>query len=306
MRVIMFLAYGDESLDETQSRVCAVAALVGVEDAWMKIEAEWKALHGDIPFHANQCDSDQGDYKPKPGEDADAKHKENKEIYKASTILLANSEISGCASAYDLAAQREAFQPPYCPPVYYQPFMDVLLYMRDFARDRNDQVEFMFDSRIESEHNAALIYAHLRESHPEWRERFASKISFESSRENIRIQIADLFAREAMKALDNEVGPTKRSIRKSWEALRRTGRFVIWSFGQQYFSDFKRDIPNLKRILGFSISDYVDWLQKNKRQWNLTTYYEFLMSYMNQLTAAEREDMNERLQMHDPKFNDPR
>ncbi len=27
---------------------------------------------------------------------------------------------------YDLTAQREAFSPPYGPPVYYQPFTDVL------------------------------------------------------------------------------------------------------------------------------------------------------------------------------------
>jgi hypothetical protein len=113
------------------------------------------------------------------------------------------------ASAYDLAAQREAFPPPYGPPVYYQPFMDVLQAMGNFSISRGGQVEFIFDSRIETEHNAGLIYAHLRESSPEWKQRFAPKISFESSRDNPRIQIADLFAREAMKALDNEVGPIK-------------------------------------------------------------------------------------------------
>ena len=118
---VMFLLHGDESLDETQSRVCAVGGLVGTEESWAALEGQWKALHGSIPFHANDCDSDHGDYAPLLGEDADAKHHANKELYKQSSILLAESGIGGFASAYDLAAQREAFPPPYGPPLYYQP-----------------------------------------------------------------------------------------------------------------------------------------------------------------------------------------
>jgi len=265
----MFLVYGDESLDETGSRVCAVGGLVGVESAWKDVESRWKELHGDTSFHAKDCDSDHGEYEPIPGEDKDAKHKANKELYKASTVLLVNSDIGGFASAYDLAAQREAFPPPHGPPVYYQPFMDVVQAMGNFALNRDDQVEFIFDSRIESEHNAGLIYAHMRESSPEWKQRFASKISFETSRDNPRVQMADLFAREAMKALDNEIGPVKRTIRKSWEALRETRRFVVYSYSRQYFADLKRDIPNLEETLGFDASDYEAWLQRNKRQCGL-------------------------------------
>lgn len=95
----MFLLYGDESLDETQSRVCAVAGLVGTEEAWSALEVKWKTLHGEIPFHGNDCESDHGDYAPKSGEDADAKHKANKALYKASTILLAESDIGGIAAS---------------------------------------------------------------------------------------------------------------------------------------------------------------------------------------------------------------
>ncbi|MGO9433307.1 MAG: DUF3800 domain-containing protein [Terracidiphilus sp.] len=292
----MFLVYGDESLDETRSRVCAVGGLVGVEGAWKDLDSKWKQLHGGTPFHANHCDRDHGDYEPKPGEDADAKHKANKELYKASVILLVNSEIGGFASAYDLAAQREAFPPPYGPPVYYQPFMDVLQAMGNFALHRDDQAELTFDSRIESEHNAGLIYAHIRDSSPEWKQRFASKISFGSSRNNPRIQMADLFAREAMKALDNEVGPVKRRIRKSWEALRGTGRFVVYSFSRQYFADLKRDIPNLEEALGFNASDYAAWLQKKNRQWSVTNFFEFLTQNLRQMPTEKREAIGKLLE----------
>lgn len=296
MGAMILLVYGDESLDETASRVCAVAGVVGPEGAWIKLESKWRALHGDIPFHANHCESDRGDHAPSADDDPNAKHKANQELYKNSTILLAESGLEGFASAYDLVAQREAFPPPYGPPVYYQPFMDVLQAMGILALNRDDSLELTFDSRIESEHNAALIYAHMRESNPEWKKRFASKISFESSRLNARIQISDLFAREAMKALDNEVGPVKREIRRSWQALKSTGRFVVYSFSKQYFADIRRDLPNLEEELGSGASDYAAWLHKKGRQWNVTNYFEFFTEHVEKMPPEKKNALAKKLE----------
>lgn len=287
LSAIMFLLYGDESLDETQSRVCAVGGLVGEERAWNDIESKWKNLHGAIPFHANQCESDHGDYAPKSSENADAKHKANQELYKASTTLLAESGIGGFAAAYDLAAQREAFPPPHAVPLYYQPFLDVIQAMLNFADSRERRIaKLTFDSRLESEHNAGLVYANLREENPVWQERLAEEISFVSSRTNVRIQIADLFAREAMKLLDNIVGPVKGPFRKSWEALRDTGRFAVILRDANYFKSVERD---LKRFLNFDISDFGVWLSARNRQWSLTAYFEFLLEHVKQMTPAEKQ-----------------
>ncbi len=108
--------------------------------------------------------------------------------------------------------------------------------------------------------------------------------------------MADLFAREAMKALDNEVGPVKRRIRKSWEALRGTGRFVVYSFSRQYFADLKRDIPNLEEALGFNASDYAAWLQKKNRQWSVTNFFEFLTQNLRQMPTEKREAIGKLLE----------
>ncbi len=292
---IMFLVYGDESLDETQSRVCAVAGLVGAEMAWDLLEQRWKQLHGIIPFHANHCESDQGDYAPAPNDDPNQKHKQNQELYKASVILLAESEIGGFASAYDLAAQKSEFPPPMAPPVYYQPFVDVLQAMRNFAAERDDMAELTFDSRVESEHNAGLIYANLRENSPTWRERLAEKISFVSSRTNSRIQIADLFAREAMKALDNQVGPHARPIRKSLKCLQDTGRFVVVGFGANYFRAVKADMDNLCDIWGSVPQDYRKWLKERNRQDSLTNYFQFLQWHINNMPKEKRDCVSDQL-----------
>lgn len=293
--VLMFLVYGDESLDEKKERVCAVAGLVGLEDSWAALESKWKALHGEVPFHANNCESDQGDYEPKPGGDADANHRKNQELYKQSAILLMESNIGGYGAAYDLAAQRQAFPEPYAPPVYYQPFLEVMEAMVHFANNRNDQVKFIFDSRAESEHNAGLLYAHIRESNPECRQLIADEISFVSSRKNIRIQIADLYAREAMKMLDNQIGPVKRPHRKSWLALASTGRFKVIARSHEHFAEAKEQIKSIDGITDMSDEGYAAWLQETGRVWNVTNYFEYLMRNLKSLSEEKRQALGEKL-----------
>lgn len=293
LSAIMLLVYGDESLDETRSRVCAVAGLFGNEHDWISLEDKWKDLNGSVPFHASHCDSDQVDYEPTIGEDADERHRKNKFLYRSATTLLAESGIAGFAAAYHLTAQREVFN--HAPPVYYQPFIDVLQVIRNCAEDNGDVAELTFDSRIESEHNAGLVYANLRESNPAWKDHLAEKISFLSSRKNPRIQAADLFAHEAMKALDNELGPKKRPIRGSWKCLRDTGRFLVCSFSYDYFRAAKADMENLKSIFGFIPEDFTAWLKARNRQNNLTAYFEFLNWHVRNLSPEKRNEINEKL-----------
>jgi hypothetical protein len=52
----MVFAYGDESMDETKQRVCAVAAVIGTEEDWKAIEEKWTERNQGIPFHAKDCD----------------------------------------------------------------------------------------------------------------------------------------------------------------------------------------------------------------------------------------------------------
>ncbi len=99
---IVIFVYGDESMDETKQRVCAVAGVVGVEFAWLRLESLWVNRTNGIPFHANHCDSDFGDYTNTP-------HAENKALYRDLSIMLANSGLGGFGMAIDLAAHRREF-----------------------------------------------------------------------------------------------------------------------------------------------------------------------------------------------------
>jgi hypothetical protein len=283
----MLLVYGDGSLDETQDRVCAVAGVIGTEEQWEWIEPIWVERTDGISFHANHCDSDQEDYAPKAGENPDEVHTRNKTTYKDLTILLAKSGLGGFASAIDLAAQRRTFPAPDDPPLYYQGFMDVLEKMRSVANDRGEMAKFTFDRRIESRFNATEIYAYLLESGLYWSDHLASKVEFESSRTNPRIQVADLLAREAMKYLDNKVGPVKRDKRRSWECLRGTGRFRIESHGVNYFRRLGEKREILERVLGIGMVDYAKWLESNRVPACYTSYLRFLFWKRKQMAEEQ-------------------
>ena len=101
----MLLVYGDESLDGTQSRVCAVAGVIGTEEMWRDLEPKWIERNAGTPFHATDCESGHGDYEGRPVD-------ERKTLYKDLAILIAESGFGGFASAQDLAAQRKAFPSP--------------------------------------------------------------------------------------------------------------------------------------------------------------------------------------------------
>lgn len=264
----VLFVYGDESMDETQQRVCAVAGLIGTEEQWRALEWEWAKFTLGCPFHANECDSDQGDYKTRP-------HWSNKALYKDLTILLANSGLCGHGHAIDLIAKNTVF-PEAVDISYYQAFQRVIVAMKNFASHAGDIAEFTFDMRMESAHNAGFIYGSLRENEPEWTPYLSSKISFQFAKDNPRIQVADLFAREVMKGLDNYVGPVKRPMRKSWESLAKTGRFLADYFSVDWFQHLKRKMPEVEKQLNMGFDKYLEWLKQRNQQDNLSARFQYV------------------------------
>jgi len=271
--------YGDESSDEQKQRVFAVAGVIGTEEMWEGLEAQWLARTEGIPFHANNCDCDRGEYATRP-------HAENKALYRDLTILLANSGMGGWGYAMDLAAQRQVF--PDGPDIlYYRCFIEVVHAMKNCAANNRETVKFTFDSREESEHNTGLLYGMLREV-PEWKDYRFPEISFVCSREHPKVQVADLFAREVMKALDNDVGPVKRALRKSWLALANTGRFHADGVSIEWFEDLKRKMSELEKMTGMSRESYMAWLNEYKLIHNTTNMFR----YMAWCDKRDREAQN--------------
>jgi hypothetical protein len=265
---VMLLVYGDESMDETKQRVCAVAGIIGTEEMWSALEWKWARRTNGIPFHGNDCDSDHGDYAGRP-------HWENKALYRDLTILLAESGLAGYGQAIDLTAKNKVF-PDSEDISYYTAFQRVVIAMKNVAQHYEDITEMTFDMRLESEHNAGFLYGSLRENEPDWAPYLASKVSFEFAKHNSRIQIADLVAREAMKGLDNEIGPVKRKSRKSWEALLATDRFHVDAFSTAWFEDLKSKLPEAEKNMNMNRDMYIEWLRKRNRQHTVSNMFQFV------------------------------
>ncbi len=273
-RYLMASVFGDESADETTQRVFAVAGLVGTDEQWDALIDKWLAATGGREFHAAEWESE---FATDPDPE---KHKANLRVYAQLSQLIAASGLCGWGVALDLAAYRDAFPHIDREFAYHKCFMETVDRLVRKAEEVGfSDLRFTFDHR-QGETNTGILYEWIM-ALPEWNESgilFDQEVSF-TSRKNPRIQVADLVARETMKHLDNMIGPKKRPIRKSLEALATTNKRLQFDFlMRSYFEDMKGKLPEAGRQLwGVGETAYVDWLRKNNMQDNFNSRLRFGM-----------------------------
>jgi hypothetical protein len=271
--VVVLSVYGDESSDETSSRVFAVAALFGSDQQWDGLIEKWCSRTGGKVFHATECDTDQGDF-------AGISHNDNKSLYKDLTQLVCSSNLLGFGCAIDLASHNEFFPDVPKEVPYLRCFRDVILQCMDWAKmavPREDAIKFTFDSRRESDYNAGVLYDYLRNlpDWKDWEDLTFDEISF-ASRKTIGVQIADLLARETMKYLDNVVGPVKRPPRRSFIALRECKRFGFDFFMREYFQDFRSRFDDIGERVGMRRDEYFAWLREKGLNDNMSNRHRWI------------------------------
>lgn len=249
---LVYSVFGDESSDETKSRVFAVAGVFGGDRDWKSVGDAWLDRMGGIIFHAAQCETDQGDFQKNT-------HADNQALYKDLTQIICRSGLMGRSLTMNVAGWRAQF--PLVPNSipYLACFRNVVHRCGDLARVMvpQDKVEFTFDNRHETEYNAGLLYSYMVQLKGwEGSAYLNEKISF-ANRKYVGIQVADLVAREAMKHLDNIVGPKKRRIRHSMSALCETGRFEFKFHTKEYFES----VSQWPYEFGVDIEVYAKWLK---------------------------------------------
>lgn len=126
-------------------------------------------------------------------------------------------------------------------------------------------VSLTFDSRKQTNHNAGQLYEIIKAHHPTpaCSPVYGTEINFDS-RQNTRIQMADLLARETMKHFDNIIGPVKRPARKSLLAMTdaRPERFWFTYLTREWAEDKKRKEAESEAALGMSKEALRLWLQE--------------------------------------------
>ena len=268
----MLQVFGDESHDPKSERVFAAAALFGTEEEWAAFGERWTERLGGRVFHASDCETDHGEF-------AGTDHAENLKLYADLTKILAESKLLGFGSAMDLAAHSEFFAGTPADIPYYRCFRDVVFQCGKWAKWAipTDTAEFYFDQRVESDYNAGVLYGHIA-SLPDWDcapfLRTPLKIA---SRSEVGIQAADLYAREVMKHLDNTVGPVKRPMRRSMEALQKTKRFGCDLHLREFFEDFRKKFDSIAVKAGMSVDHYRQWLGHNGQADSISSRHRYLI-----------------------------
>jgi hypothetical protein len=284
----MSLIFGDESADETRQRTFAISGLFASPEIWESFRLAWLNRTGGKIFHASDCESDHGDF----AVTIENRHADNLKLYADLVQILAHSGVRGYAVAIDIGAWNEAF--PGAPKDwgYYKCLQEVIKHFANTVEYRDGTgLEFTFDRRQESEYNAGLLYQYMV-TLPEWKEHNISmnaRINFDS-RKDVRIQAADIIAREAMKHLDN-LG--KRPMRRSLEALTRLPGvpFVFDFFTREYCLHTKSIWPELEKATGMYPEKYLAWLKENKlASDNLSNRFR----YVNWLNLKDIEDEKEK------------
>ncbi len=256
----MSLVFGDESADETKQRTFAISGLIAKPDIWESFTRVWLKRTGGKIFHAADCESDHGDFVITP----ENTHADNHRLYADLVQILAHSGVCGYTAVFDVGAWLEVFSDVPRDVGYYKCLTEVIKHF-SYAAEYHDgtELEFTFDNRQESDYNAGLLY-HYMVILPEWKERnvfLGAKINFDS-REDVRIQAADIVAREGMKHLDN-LG--KRPMRRSMQALTELPGvpFKFGFFTREYCLDTRAKWADLEKATGMTREAYASWLNAN-------------------------------------------
>lgn len=286
----MLNVFGDESHDEGNERVYAVAGLIGSQSDWESVESEWLARTNGVIFHAADCESDQGDYKGIP-------HKENLRLYADLTQIVCTSNLFGYGAAIDLVGFSRSYPPGAVLDElpYFICFQKVVMNCAALAYlfIPREIAKFTFDRNTQHEHTAHQVYSYLANL-PEWelRECLADEIA-SATRKTVGIQVADLLARETMKHLDNQTGPVKRGIRKSMKALAESQtRFVFSLFGQEYFHKMMTQTVALAAEIGLTHDKCLAWLDRHGLADNLSNRIKYLIFFEDQ----ERQQIKGRVE----------
>jgi hypothetical protein len=185
--------------------------------------------------------------------------------------LIARSKLVGHCAVLSLEDYRAAFPSDLSDAPYYWCFSDVVRALGEVAylSVPREPIEFTFDQNPEREYNAALLYdyaANLSES--PLREVFADKVSF-ATRRTVGIQVADLIAGEAMKNLDNRIGPIRRPVRLSKKTLYATRRFTFVYFRRTGFENLKQRFARMS-VRGATLMEYRQWLSTKRLKDSIT------------------------------------
>lgn len=268
----MLTVFGDESHDETEQRVFAVAGIIGTQEEWDTLAPIWLNRTGGKSFHASECEADMGEYEG-------ISHEENLNLYADLVKILAKTNLNGFGVIMDLKGYRDYFPDTVANIPYEICFYKVVMRFAEMAyrSDPQQKVKFTFDKNFKTNASTAVLFEILEKSNWGYAE-YLDEISFANRSKTVGIQAADLLAREAMKYCDNILnGSIRRPVRKSIKALSETDKYSFDFLTRSYFEDYKNKFEKLQEKAGVTREDYRRWLLQNKLDDNIFNRNKFVL-----------------------------
>ena len=152
----MLEIYADESSDEKQADVYAIAGLLGEESQWDELEARWKDLFGTKTFHAADLESDP----PREETSEGLSPEECKALMRGAVDILVNGRLLGYAAVLDIRDFWRVFPNVHKDSPYFFCFQEVLLELAETSGViiPCSAVNFTFDRRPQNEYTATALF----------------------------------------------------------------------------------------------------------------------------------------------------
>lgn len=122
-------------------------------------------------------------------------------------------------------------------------------------------VKVIFEHNDEVEYNATLLYHLLKRSkRTDFGKFLDGEVSF-GTKETFELQVADLFARESMKRLDDQIPPKSKGPRVSFAKLSGAKRITFQVISKRDCEEKKRNLANSALREVGSLQKYEEWLK---------------------------------------------
>jgi hypothetical protein len=246
---VPLLVYGDESYD-ADGNVYAVAGGIGSERGWRVTEEAWVAALRGVEFHAARFETE---FARDPDR---TKHPARLAHYAELVGVLRNAPILFCCLALDRPSYRREI-PDHLPQVpYLLCFNNLLRMCTEGLRVEGAEPSFAvtLDRQADNAANASALYELAADLIAN---RLIGSLAF-SSRDNPRIGIADLIAREAMKEAARVRGYHNRKMRGSFQSLVEANRVRLRVLDGRFAKKIQDQAAPVMR-------DYGQWLRDSGR-----------------------------------------
>jgi hypothetical protein len=246
----MFIAYFDESWDQTQKKILVIAGIMGLYHQWEKIEWRWRELLDKYKidyYRATEAETANGQFdKPPyraPGVPVTAaQFKLLQEVKDEFFDALTAGNVSGAAigvpiQIFNQVADTPQKQAQFGNTAYYicgHTALLVLLQAEKYVMRAKDLVVFRFDRQKDFESEMKRVHADLQKPACEFHSQVGS-ICFEDKKKYLPLQVADTLAYECRKYLEKEITDPNAVPRPELKRLKDEGKIFQISSCEKTF-----------------------------------------------------------------------